>query len=168
MNYKTFSFLITLFLLVLGLSPFCPCSQAFTTPEVDLQDVTIVGMDRETLDLEGVLKIRNPNDLGAKFSGYQFQLDVEGQRLSQGESKRPFQIPASGSITLAIPATILWDDLLAVGRKGILGRDLVYILKGTAFLDSIMGKIPIPFSHQDTFNLSDLLREKTRRFFQGL
>ncbi|MEW6186007.1 MAG: LEA type 2 family protein [Thermodesulfobacteriota bacterium] len=168
MNLKIFSFLTALFLLILGLSALCPCLQAFTTPEVDLQDVNIVGMDRETLDLEGVLKIRNPNDLGAKFSGYQFQLEVEGQRLSQGESNRPFQIPASGAVTLAIPATVLWDDLLAVGRKGILGRDLVYVLKGTAFLDSILGKIPVPFSHQDTFNLADLLREKTRRFFQGL
>ena len=133
-----------------------------------MKTVRIVEMDRSAVTLEGTLEIKNPNDLGTKFSGYQYQLDVEGQRLSTGESKRPFQIPALSTVTLTIPATILFDDLIALGKKGIFSRDLIYVLKGTAFLDSLLGKIPLPFSYQDTINLSDLLREKTRQFLQGL
>jgi hypothetical protein len=125
-------------------------------------------MDQSSITLEGTLEIKNPNDMGAKFSGYDYQLDVEGQRLSFGRSCQPFQIPALGTLTMIVPATVLFDDLLAVARQGVFGRDLVYVLKGTAFLDSFLGKIPLPFSYQDTFNLSELLREKTRQFFQGL
>jgi len=141
---------------------------AFNDPEVELKQVRIIGMDQSAVALEGTLEIKNPNDLAARFSGYDYQLDVEGQRLSFGRSGQPFQIPALGTVTMTVPATVLFDDLFAVGRKGIFGRDLVYVLKGTAFLDSFLGKIPLPFSYQDTFNLSDLLREKTRQFLQDL
>ena len=141
---------------------------AFKNPDVELIQVRIIDMDQSSITLEGTLEIKNPNDMGAKFSGYDYQLDVEGQRLSFGGSSQPFQIPALGTVTIAVPATVLFDDLFAVGRKGIFGRDLVYVLKGSAFLDSFLGKIPLPFSYQDTFNLSDLLREKTHQFLQGL
>jgi hypothetical protein len=141
---------------------------AFKNPDIELKQVRIIDMDRTAVYLEGTLEIKNPNDLAARFSGYDYQLDVEGQRLSFGSSKQPFQIPALGIVTLAVPATVLFDDLLAVAQKGVFGRDLVYVLKGTAFLDSFLGKIPLPFSYQDTFNLSELLREKTNQFFQGL
>ena len=141
---------------------------AFKNPDIDLKEVRIIDMDQSAITLEGTLEINNPNDTAARFSGYDFQLDVEGQRLSFGKSGQPFQIPALGIVTIAVPATVLFDDLSAVGRKGVFGRDLVYVLKGTVFLDTFLGKVPLPFSYQDTFNLSDLLREKTNQFFQGL
>lgn len=146
----------------------CPPTYGFKNPEIELKTVHILGIDQSAVILEGTLEIKNPNDLRTKFSGYQYQLEVEGQRLSSGESNRPFQIPALSAITLTIPATVLLEDLVALGEKGIFNRDLVYVLKGTAVLDSFLGQIPLPFSYQDTFNLSDLLREKTRRFLQGL
>lgn len=132
-----------------------------------MKTVYILEIDQSSVTLEGTLEIKNPNDLGTKFSGYQYQLDVDGQRLSNGESKQPFQIPALSTITLTIPATLLFEDLMALGNKGIFNRDLIYVLKGTAILDSWIGKIPLPFSYQGTINLSDLLREKTRQFLLG-
>lgn len=132
-----------------------------------MKTVQILGIDQSAVTLEGTLEIKNPNDQGTRFSGYQYQLEVEGQRLTTGESNRPFQIPALGTVTLTIPATVLLEDLSALLGKGILTRDLVYVLKGTAILDSWLGKIPLPFTYQNTINLSDLLREKTRRFLQG-
>jgi LEA14-like dessication related protein len=167
MNLKASQLLVTAFFFIISLFLIGTSSEGFENPEVDLKDVRIVGIDESAVDLEGILEIKNPNDLGARFAGYQYQLDVEGQHLSSEESHRPFQIPASGTVTLPIPARVLLDDLLALGKKGIFNRDLVYVLKGTVILDSKFGKFPLPFSHQGTFNLSDLLREKTRRFLQG-
>jgi LEA14-like dessication related protein len=159
---------LIIFSFFLGVLWTCPSVYGFKNPEIELKTVHIQGIDQSAITLEGTLEIKNPNDLGTKFSGYQYQLDVEGQRLSSGESQHPFQIPALGTITLTIPATILIEDLMSLGKKGVFNRDLIYILKGTAVLDSWLGKIPLPFSYQDTFNLSDLLREKTRQFLQGL
>ncbi len=168
MNQRASLLPLTLFVFILNAFWACSSGYGFKNPEIELKTVHILEIDQSSVTLEGTLEIKNPNDLGTKFSGYQYQLDVEGQRLSTGESKQPFQIPALSTVTLTIPATVLFEDLMALGKKGIFNRDLIYVLKGTAILDSWLGKIPLPFSYQDTINLSDLLREKTRRFLQGL
>ena len=141
---------------------------AFKNPEIELKQVRIIGMNQTAVVLEGFLEIFNPNDMSSRFSGYRYQLDVEGQRLMTGESDRSFEIPANKTVSFTIPAAVQIKDLMALGHKNLFNRDLVYIITGTAFLDSWIGKIPLPFSYQDTFNLSDLLREKTRQFLQGL
>ncbi|OGP49869.1 MAG: hypothetical protein A2Y79_02700 [Deltaproteobacteria bacterium RBG_13_43_22] len=133
-----------------------------------LKKVRVVGMDQTTVTLEGTLEILNPNDRDRRFSGYRFQLDVEGQRLLTGESNRPFDIPALESASITVPAVIRFQDLLTLNRKGLLTRDLNYLLFGTVFLDSWMGNLSLPFAYEDTLNLPDLLREKTRLFLQGL
>ena len=139
---------------------------AFKNPDIELKQVRIIGLDQSAVALEGVLEIFNPNDMGSRFSGYQYQLDVEGQRLMTGESDRSFEIPAQKTVSITIPAAVQLNDLLTLGKKNLLNKDLIYVISGTAFLDSWFGKIPLPFSYQDTFNLSDLLREKTRQFLQ--
>ncbi len=149
--------LLTILSIFFGVLWTCPSCYGFKNPEIELKRVLIVEMDRSSVTLEGTLEIKNPNDPGTKFSGYQYQLDVEGQRLSTGESKHPFQIPALSTVTLKIPATMLFEGLIALSKKGIFNRDLIYVLKGTAIMDSWIGKIPLPFSYQDTINLSDLL-----------
>ncbi len=159
---------LTLFMALLSHLLFSSPGYGFKNPEMELKSVRLVEIDESAVTLEGTLEIKNPNDLATKFSGYQYQLDVEGQRLSTGKSDHPFQIPALSSVSLTIPATVLLEDLTELGKKGIFNRDLVYVLKGTATLDSWLGKIPLPFSYQDTINLTDLIREKTRQFLQGL
>jgi|GEM_PF-2369683 hypothetical protein len=151
-----------LFILLIG-TPGC----GFQQPAVELKEVRIVGLDRAAVNLEGLLEIKNPNDLGAKFSGYRYRLEVEGQLVASEESRQPFRIPASGTVVLTIPARMAWEDLWTVAKKGGTGRDLVYLLKGTAFLDSPLGEIPLPFSRQGTFNLLELMRERARQALQG-
>jgi LEA14-like dessication related protein len=146
----------------------CPSVYGFKNPEIEIKIVRIVGIDQSAVTLEGTLDIFNPNEMGSRFSGYRYQLEVEGQRLTTGESDHPFKIPASGTVSITIPATLLIEDLMTLGKKGFFNRDLTYILSGTVFLDSWIGKISLPFSYQETINISDLLREKTRQFLQGL
>jgi LEA14-like dessication related protein len=167
MNQRPSLFPLTLFVFILNAFWVCPSGYGFKNPEIELKTVHILEIDQSSITLEGTLKIKNPNDLGTRFSGYQYQLDVDGQRLTTGESKQPFQIPALSTITLTIPATLFFEDLMALGKKGIFNRDLIYVLKGTAILESWLGKVPLPFSYQGTINLSDLLREKTRQFLLG-
>ena len=146
----------------------CSFGFAFQNPSVELKKVQITNIDQKTLSLEGILEITNPNDMSSRFSGYQYQFDVEGQRLATGESDQVFEVPAKGTFSIAVTATIQIEDLQALSQKEIFNRDLAYLLSGKVYLKSWLGKIPLPFSFEGTFNLSDFLREKTRRFLQGL
>ena len=146
----------------------CSSGFAFQNPTIELKKVQIIGMDQKTVSLEGTLEISNPNDLSSRFSGYQYGFDVEGRRLAAGESDRAFEVPAQGTFPIVVPATIQLEALQALSQKDPFNRDLSYLLSGKAYLNSWLGKIPLPFSFEGTFNLSDFLREKTRRFLQGL
>jgi LEA14-like dessication related protein len=146
----------------------CPSVSAFQNPTVELKKIQITRMDQETFTLEGTLEVFNPNDMSSRFSGYQYQVDVEGQRLADGKSDRPFEVPAKGTFPLEVPATIRFEDLRTLSRKELFNRDLTYLISGTLYLHSWLGKIPLPFSFEGTFNLSDFLKEKTRRLLEGL
>ncbi len=168
MNLRSSLILPALFIFILGSFGVCFAVDEFKNPEIELKTVRIVEIDQSAVTLEGTLEIKNPNDLRTKFSGYRFQLEVEGQRLTNGESNRPFQIPALRTVLITIPATMLFEDLISLSKKGIFYRDLNYLFSGTVFLDSWLAKIPLPFSYQGTINLSELIREKTRQFLLGL
>jgi LEA14-like dessication related protein len=142
--------------------------QDLQPPVVDLKKVRIVGMDQRAVSLEGTLEIFNPNDLSSRFSGYTYQVEVEGQRLMTGQSDQAFTIPAQGTFSITIPATILLEDLMILSNKELFNRDLKYRLTGTALLASWIGKVPLPFSYEGTFNLSERLREHVREFLEGL
>ncbi len=146
----------------------CSSGFAFQNPTVELKKVQIIGMDQKTFSLEGTLEISNPNDLSSRFSGYQYRFDVEGQRLASGESDRAFEVPAQGTFSITVPATIQLEALQDLSQKEPFNRDLSYLLSGKVYLNSWLGKIPLPFSFEGSFNLSDFLREKTSRFLQGL
>jgi len=144
----------------------CACypAQAYKNPEVELKKVRITQINPEAVVLEGTLEIFNPNDLGLRFSGYDYQLTVEGQRLITGESDRPFEIGAQKSSIITLPAVIRFADLSALLEKDLFTRDIAYLLSGTVHLKSWIGTFDFPFSNQGTFNLSDLMREKAREF----
>jgi LEA14-like dessication related protein len=146
----------------------CPLSQAFQTPVVNLKKVRIIGVDQTAITLEGILEIFNPNDLSSRFSGYTYQVEVEGQQLLTGQSDQPFTVPSQGTFSITIPATILFEDLLAVSKKELFNRYLNYRLTGTVLLDSWIGKLPLPYSHEGTINLSEWLRGHVREFLEGL
>ncbi|MBI5605487.1 MAG: LEA type 2 family protein [Deltaproteobacteria bacterium] len=146
----------------------CSFGYAFQNPPIELKRVRILDINQEAFSFEGVIEVSNPNDMSSRFSGYQYRLDVEGQRLATGESDQPFEVPAFGTFTIAVPATIRFQDLQALGKKDPFNRDLVYLLTGKVLLNSWLGKMSLPFSFEGTFNLADLLVEKTRRFLQGL
>ena len=146
----------------------CSSGFAFQNPNIELKKVQIIGMDQKTFSLEGTLEINNPNDLRSRFSGYQYRFDVEGQRLASGVSDRAFEVPALGTFSITVPATIQLEALQDLSQKEPFTRNLSYLLSGKVYLNSWLGKTSLPFSFEGSFNLADFLREKTRQFLQGL
>lgn len=142
----------------------CSSSQGVKDSKVELKKVRITRINPESIGLEGTLEIFNPNDTVLRFSGYDYQFSVEGQRLMVGESDQPFEIAAQNWTQITLPATIRFEDLKALAAKDPYNRDIAYRLWGTVHLHSFFGSVPISFSRQGTFNLSEYLREKAKEF----
>ncbi|MFH0786072.1 MAG: LEA type 2 family protein [Pseudomonadota bacterium] len=162
-KYLTLSFFF-----LFGIMGTCSSVQAIKEPEFELKEVRILQIHPEGVSLEGVLEIRNPNESKSRFSGYRYQLEMEGQRVVTGESEQPFEIPALGTTSITIPAEVRFKDLEPLSNQDLFNRDLHYRLTGTVSLDSWIGKLPIPFSYEGSINLSDRLRQNVRDLLEGL
>jgi LEA14-like dessication related protein len=160
-------YLLFVFFFILSALGACSSGESYKKPEVELKKVRITQIYSEAVALEGILEIYNPNDLSSRFSGYRYQLDLEGQRLLTGTSSQSFEIQAQNTFSITIPAHIRFQDFLTLSKKELFNRDLIYRLSGTIFLDSWMGQLPLPFLFEGTINLSDYLREKTRELLQS-
>jgi len=159
-----------LLMAILALINLAACSSvhSFEQPEVSLRQVQIIQVYQNAVDLQATLEIYNPNAIGTRSTGYWYQMDVEGQKLAGGESNRPFDIPALKTFILTVPATLYFRDLTAPAGKNPFQDNLSYLFFGRVYLVTFFGKTTLPFSHQGLFNLSDYLRDQTRRLFQGL
>ncbi len=146
----------------------CSSGKSFQDPRVELESLRVSRTYQDAFDLEGTLKVFNPNDVGAKVSGYRYRLEVEGRRLMGGESRLPFEIPPLKAFRLQVPGTVYYQDLLAATDRALSGQSFRYTLSGTLFLDTFIGSHPVPFSQEGALNLSEILQEKTRQLFQGL
>jgi len=145
----------------------CSTGNSLQDPRIEVDAVRITKVYQDSVDLEGTLRIYNPNDLAARVAGYRYRLEVEGRRLVGGESEKGFSIAPLTTFRLTIPGTILFTDLLAAGQKALAQDEIQYVLSGTLWMDTLMGKYPVPFSQEGKLNLSEILREKTRQLLQG-
>jgi LEA14-like dessication related protein len=146
----------------------CSTGNSLQDPRIDVEAIRITNVYQDSLDLEGTLRIYNPNDLAAKAAGYRYRLDVEGRRLMGGESTQPFAIAPRGTFRLTIPGTIAFADLLGAANTALARDEIRYVLSGTMLLDTLIGKYPVPFSQEGKLNLSEILREQTRQILKGL
>jgi len=146
----------------------CSSGKSFQDPRIELESLRISRTYQNAFDLEGTLKVFNPNDVSAKVSGYRYRLEVEGRRLMGGESHLPFEIPPLKAFRVNVPGTVYYQDLLAAGDRALSGQVFRYTLSATLFLDTFVGPYSVPFSQEGALNLSEILQEKTRQLFKGL
>jgi LEA14-like dessication related protein len=159
--------------LVLGLAVLlvilsCTTGSSLQDPRIEVETIRITGVFQDSFDLEGILRIHNPNDLAAKTAGYRYRLEVEGRRLVGGESSQGFAIAPRATFRLTIPGTIAFADLLAAADRALAQEEIRYVLSGTLLMDTLIGKYSVPFSQEGKLNLSEILREQTRQFLKGL
>jgi len=146
----------------------CSTGNSLQEPRIEMEAIRITGVYQDSFDLEGTLRIHNLNDLAAKVAGYRYRLEVEGRRLVGGESSQGFAIAPRATFRLTIPGTVSFADLLAAADQALARDEIRYTLSGALLLDTLVGKYPVPFSQEGKLNLSEILREKTRQFLQGL
>jgi LEA14-like dessication related protein len=91
------------------------------------------------------LRIQNPNDFELAIDGLDFELDLNGVRLTRGMGNEAVTIPRLGDVIVGVSATTTVFDLFrqVVNAPGQEGMD--YELRGRLFLASPK-RGPVDFS----------------------
>jgi LEA14-like dessication related protein len=125
---------------------------------VDPPKLTFRSVDVRSLDLEGAtlgfnFDVENRNSFGLEVAKITYGLDVEGTRVTSGDAPGGLKLPAKGKAPLTFASRLRYRDV--PGIASLLGkRDTIrYKLSGTVGVQTALGVLELPVSHEDTVKL---------------
>ncbi|TVP53774.1 MAG: hypothetical protein EA349_13185 [Halomonadaceae bacterium] len=86
------------------------------TPTASVEGTRIAALSFDSVDLMVDVRIDNPNPVGVRLAGLDYDLRLDGERALSGSSDNRSEIPARDSGVVSIPITLGFKDLY--GRVG--------------------------------------------------
>ena len=71
----------------------------YSNPQVEVVDMAVTKWGLTDLGTTFDIRVTNPNPVGFTLQGIKYGLDIDGQRLTSGQSQSPVSIVASGAST---------------------------------------------------------------------
>ena len=119
------------------------------------------GWSAGDLDLDGVTvtlryRLENPNDIGLDLRTLSYRLEVEGQRVVDGDVAGGLQVPPRAAAPLAFPVRLRWRELPGFAELLRTRSEVGYRISGRAGVGSPLGTVELPFEHADRLALPRL------------
>ena len=119
--------------------------EALKSCEVKLADVHVKSIGLASATLEVSLSIYNPNSITATLDRVTYSLYANGIYLGDGTLSRT-DIPPGSTITVSAPFTLSYSGALSVlWSRFTTGGEVTWRVKGTAYFDTPLGSLTIPF-----------------------
>ena len=120
-------------------------------PEVSVVSVVPTAADFEHIDLEMTLLVKNPNPVGIRLSGYDYDLTVEGASFVQGSMNEPVELEAEGSSTFKVPLTLNYKELFSSVKTLIDETESAYRIEtGFLFNLPVLGEQRLELDYEGT------------------
>jgi len=117
-------------------------------PVVTLEDVRVRKISLSSLDLEGMIRVENPNLIGITLRQLPFTVMCSSgncdQEIASGNTGR-IQIAAKGSTVLRIPVTSRNAAILTALATFVTRGSVQVTIQGTATIDALLFGWSIPF-----------------------
>ena len=109
----------------------------------------LTGLSFSAADFMFNLKIRNPNHLGMKMAGFDYNFLINGDSFIKGKQDKGLQIAAEGESTVQVPVSLNFVDLYQ-GFQDLKDQDnSTYRLDcGFSFDVPVLGVVNIPVSKE--------------------
>ena len=104
-------------------------------------------LSASTIDLDFDLGVDNPNSVGLRMSGINFDMFVNGNRLLSSQSNNGIDIPANGYGAVHLRSRVGYNEIRGIWQQVadvIQGNRANYEVRGTAFYDTPVGRMNFP------------------------
>lgn len=131
---------------------------SFQQPKVGINSFSYTGADSQKVKFNLLLNIDNPNAIGIKTSGINYNLDLNNAGVINGNLSKGLEIAANGKNNIEIPIDVNFQNLLQIAPSLISNpNNLDYKVYGTISFDTPIGPIPINWQKQDKVSIQQLL-----------
>jgi LEA14-like dessication related protein len=130
-------------------------------PEVDFAGAKLTGLSFDAADLLFDLRIRNPNPVGVKMAGFDYDFLINGNSFLKGEQRETLRIQAEGESTVQLPLSLNYEDLYQT-FQGLRNQDAsTYQIRfGLSFELPVLGVVDVPLSKTGEFPMLKLPKVK--------
>jgi LEA14-like dessication related protein len=127
-------------------------------PKLTFRAVNVRSFDLEGVTLGFDFDAENRNAFGVQVARITYGIEVEGTRVLSGDAPGGLSLPAQKKVPLTFTARFRFRDV--PGIASLLGaRDEVrYKLSGSVGIDTALGVLDLPMSHEDTLKLPRMPR----------
>lgn len=129
----------------------------FRKPEVSFSGAKITDLSFQRVDLLFDLNINNPNALGIKMDGFDYDFHLNGNSFVKGEQTDGLEIASEAQSTVRIPVSLAFADIYQT-FSDLKGQDSTRynIACGFSFDLPVLGKQRIPVSKQGSLPMLKL------------
>ncbi|MEK7396052.1 MAG: LEA type 2 family protein [Candidatus Poribacteria bacterium] len=123
-------------------------------PQVDFVGAKIAGLSFSGIDLLFDLKVKNPNKIGVKLAGLDYDLLLDGSSFLTGNQTRSIEIPSLGEEVIQLPVNLSFFDIYKTFQNlRDQGLSNYQIKCGFSFDLPVLGAVRIPVSKSGEFPL---------------
>jgi len=124
---------------------------AVERPTARVESVSLTQLDFDGARLVTRVVVENPNAVGITLDGFDYQLDVEGQRFLSGERDRALAVDAFDEARVELPLDVKFDDLFATYEDARDRDELAYRIRLTlSFTLPMVGTVSLPLEQTGT------------------
>ena len=131
-------------------------SGAFQKPTLAYKSAALADVSLSGATLNVVTTVNNPNGVGLSLADLDYRLSIDGHPVATGHPPEGLQIPAHGSADVTLPASFRFADLGQAVATVLARGSAGYKTEGTVGLNTPIGVVRLPLSHEGTFELPDM------------
>ncbi|MFN8673317.1 MAG: LEA type 2 family protein [Candidatus Sericytochromatia bacterium] len=132
-------------------------AQTFQNPKVNIKSVSLGDFNLQEINFKVTITVENPNDIGAKTSNIEYNLELAKTKLISGTLDKGLDLQAKKTVEVEVPMKVETSKLLAVAPTIASNlSNLDYAVYGTLSVDTPVGKVPVPWRKEDKINLLSL------------
>ncbi len=132
---------------------------AFQQPRLDFRSASLEALDLEAATVAFLFDVENPNAIGVDVARIAWAIEIERTRIASGDVPGGFVVPARGKAPVTFRVRLRWRDVPGIVSILGSGRDRIqYRLSGEIGLQTPIGLVSLPLSHEDGLGLPSLPR----------
>ncbi len=130
---------------------------------IDPPRLTFKSVDVRSFDLEGVtlgfnMDVENRNAFGLEVARITYGIEMEGTRVLTGDAPGGLALPAQKKVPLTFTARVRFRDVPGIASLAGKRDSVHYRLAGSVGVNTPLGVLDLPVSHQDTLALPKMPR----------
>ncbi len=113
-------------------------------PEVSLQGLKVNKLNLTGIDLNLVMRLKNPNTFGFNLGKLNYAIQLAGQSVATGETSQAAAVPSKGTGEIRLPIKLDFLSAASSLKTALGGGSIECNISGGADLDTPFGNLALP------------------------